>query len=526
MAASDFTKKKINFIEEEHQIELQKRPEIIHQTSSTKTPQANRTTSKNSKRRKKISYFFIFSIIFLGLLSNILADGNNSFLSGIKHSYLLRQIFNIVSPAEKYLQGEQEDRINFLILGMGGEGHSGPYLTDTIILASFQPSSKKAALISIPRDMIVPVSKNNYKKINSVYTIGKNQTGDGGAFTKEIVSETLGLPIHYFVSVDFQGFVEIIDSLGGVDVTVDRDFTDYQFPTEDYKYQVISFEQGEQEMDGLTALRFARSRHGNNGEGSDFSRSIRQQKILSALKDKITSFNTLINPKKITDLFSLVNQYTQTDLEPWEAVKLVHMVKGLDSQQIVSQSIDARPGGFLKAGIALDGAYILQPVTGNFEQIQKLAANIFDLQEVSEEKANIVIQNGTEVPGLALQGVNHLNYMGYSVLRYGNALEQDKKQTILYDYSGNKENTRKTLEKIFATKALTNIPDEYSNQKITEAWDIRDENNEFADLDFLIILGQDQVIDENLEIVTTIDPSLFNTSTTSSSIEATNQDQE
>jgi LCP family protein required for cell wall assembly len=512
MGSSDFTKRKINFLEDE---ERQDKLSTNKPRPSAPTPPLRPSSHKKPRnnKRKRISYFFIFLIIILTLSGKILGSGNDSFLSGIKHSYLLRQIVNIVAPSEKYLAGEEDDRINFLLLGMGGAGHSGPYLTDTIILASFKPSTKQASVISIPRDMIVPIDKYNYRKINSVYTIGKQQNENGGQFTKEIVSETLGLPIHYFVAVDFRGFVEIIDAIGGIEVTVDRSFTDYQFPTEDYKYQEVSFEAGEQEMDGLTSLRFARSRHGNNGEGSDFARSKRQQKILAAVKDKITSFNTLINPKKITSLFSLVNQYTQTDIEPWEAVKLVHMVKGLDSQKITVQSIDDRPGGFLKSGISLDGAYILQPVTGNFEQIQQLAANIFDIGGVSAEQANIVIQNGTEVPGLALKAVNYLSYMGYQVLRYGNAENQEITKTIIYDYTGDKPKTKDTLEAIFSTKASAEPPLEYSSHNVATNWNIQDENNQLQQLDFLIILGSDQSMDETIEIVTTIDPSLLNTST-------------
>lgn len=523
MSPSDFTKRQINFIEKDHQIELEQQirqapaHSLEHQEKAISRPQ--KSGHYNPKRRKRISYFFIFSIIILSFVANVLAGGNNSFLSGVKNSYLLRQIFNIVAPGEKYLQGEKEDRINFLLLGMGGPGHSGPYLTDTIIIISFQPSTQKASMISLPRDMIVPIAPNNYKKINSVYSIAKNQNEDGAEFVKEIISKTFDMPIHYFASVDFQGFVEIIDALGGIDVTVDKNFTDYQFPTEDYKYQVISFEEGEQEMDGLTALRFARSRHGNNGEGSDFARSVRQQKILTSLKDKVTSFNTLINPKKITDLFSLVNQYTQTDLEPWEAVKLVHMVKGIDKKNIVSQSIDDRPGGFLKSGIALDGAYILQPITGNFEQLQKLFANILEFSNSEDEKANIVIQNGTTIPGLALQALNHLGYIGYEVLRYGNAKTQDKSQTIVYDYTGNKKNTKASLEKIFNTKVETQIPAEYNNDNVTNTWNIKDENGQNKQLDFLIVLGADQIIDDKAELLTTIDPSLLNASTTSSTPE-------
>ncbi len=520
MVNTDFQRKKINFLEQELPESADERMDRNYNQSDSKTgsnqnlPQ--RPRSKNGKR-KKLSYFFIILIIVFSLIAKILASDNNSFLGGIKNSYLLRQIINIIAPGDKYLEGEKEDRINFLLLGMGGPGHSGPYLTDTIVLVSFQPSTQKAAMISIPRDMIVPITPGDYRKINSIYSIGINQGIDAGEYTKDIIGDTLDIPIHYYGAVDFEGFVKIIDAIGGIKVNVEKAFVDNQFPTEDYKYQEISFKAGEQHMDGLTALRFARSRHGNNGEGSDFARSKRQQKIIAAVKDKATSFNTLINPQKITNLFSLFNQYTTTNMEPWEAVRLIHLAKGLDTQKITVRSIDNSAGGFLKAGIALDGAYILQPVSGSFDQIQQLVKNIFSLGEVSDEKAKIVIQNGTAIPGLASQAVNHLNLMGYEVLRFGNADQQDKVVTVIYQYNDDKPATQKTLEAIFNVKANKEIPLNFSNSVVTQNWNIVDENGQPEKLDFLIVLGNDQY-QEAIDIVTTIDPSLLNATTSTSTL--------
>lgn len=453
------------------------------------------------------------------MLANVLASDNNGFLAGVKNSYLVRQITHIISSKDKYLAGEKEDRINFVLLGMGGAGHNGPYLTDTIMIASFKPSSKEAAIFSLPRDMIVPIDGHNYRKINSVYTIGQNNGIGGGELIKRVISDTFDIPIHYFAAVDFNGFVEMIDAIDGVEVNVTKAFKDNQFPTYDEKWQSVSFEAGQQTMDGITALRYARSRHGNNGEGSDFARIKRQQKILVAAKEKLTSFNTLINPAKITSLFSLFNKYTASDIEPWEAVKLVHLSKELNTQKIVTQSIDNRPGGYLKAGIAIDGAYILQPVTGDYNQINSLIANVFDLQQASQEKAKIVIQNGTIVPGLALKAVNYLNQIGYTIIRYGNADTQDKISTVIYDYTDNNPKTKQSLESIFSNKVKNNIPLEYTSSVVATNWGIKDDNGELEEIDFLIILGQDQIIDETIEIITTIDPALLASSTASSTEE-------
>ena len=521
----DFKKRKINLLDNESV----ERPIANIHTEQKDVPQAStfikqskkKTSGKKSKtssKRKRFSCFFIILIILFTLTSLTISADNDSFLSGIKNGYLFRQISNIISSKEKYLAGEEEDRINFVLLGMGGPGHNGPYLTDTIIIASFKPSTKQAAMFSIPRDMIVPLEKNDYRKVNSIYTIGEQQAIDnGGPLVKEVLSKTLDMPIHYFAAVDFNGFVEMIDAVNEIEINVERSFVDYQFPTYDEKWQTVSFEAGLQKMDGLTALRYARSRHGNNGEGSDFARIKRQQNILMAAKDKLTSFNTLINPQKITSLFSLFNQYTTTDLEPWEAVKLVHMGKGINTQQIINQSIDDRPGGYLKAGISqTDGAYILQPVTGNFDQIRMLVHNIFDLGESYSEDAHIVMQNGTPIPGLSLEAVNHLEQMGFDIMRYGNAPSQDKVTTVIYQYNDDKPQTAKTLESIFQTKVNTKPPLEYSDSVIATSWGIKDKDGELEKLDFLVVLGMDQEPAEDIEIIATIDPSLLNSSTTSS----------
>src|SRR3989339_1116008 len=315
----DFKKRKINLLDENLRNDVYKQPTVKNENNGAdnnyeKHPEdGNKDYTSPRRGKKKLPLFFIILIIISFLVANSLSADNNGFLSGVKNSYLVRQISNILSSKEKYLGGEKDDRINFVLLGMGGEGHDGPYLTDTMMIASFKPSTKEAAIFSLPRDMIVPLSQNDYRKINSIYSIGQSQNGQGGELVKEVLSRTFGIPIHYYAAIDFQGFVEMIDEVGGIEVEVENSFVDYQFPTADDKYQEVSFKSGQQEMDGLTALRFARSRHGNNGEGSDFARIKRQQKILLAAKDKVTSFNTLINPKKITKLYSLFTQYTATD---------------------------------------------------------------------------------------------------------------------------------------------------------------------------------------------------------------------
>ena len=197
----------------------------------------------------------------------------------------LGQIKQFAENRNKTLEGEKDDRINILIMGMGGKYHEGSYLTDTIMIASIKPSTKQVSLVSLPRDLQVEIPGYGWRKINNANAFGEiNNEGYGAELARQVVEKSFDMDIHYYIRIDFTGFEEIVDSLNGIDVMVDSAFTDYQYPTEDKKYQIVSFRAGPQTMYGEEALKYARSRHsGMNGEGSDFARSKRQQKNINGL---------------------------------------------------------------------------------------------------------------------------------------------------------------------------------------------------------------------------------------------------
>lgn len=277
----------------------------------------------------------------------------------------LGQIGQLVGSSDKKIKGEEEGRINILLLGMGGEGHDGAYLTDTIILASIKPG-EKISMLSIPRDLVVPIPDYGWRKINNANAFKEfREPGSGGEFTSQIISQTFGVPINYYVRIDFDGFKKIIDDLGGIGIYVEKSFTDYSYPTFDFKYQTVSFEKGWQIMDGETALKFVRSRHGTNGESSDFARSKRQQKVLLALKEKILSLGTLINPQKIYKIISNYKENVKTNFEIWEAIRLAKLVKDAKSQEIIHKVLDDSPDSPLYA-TNIGGAYVLEPRARGF----------------------------------------------------------------------------------------------------------------------------------------------------------------
>lgn len=246
---------------------------------------------------------------------------------------LLLQATNLeqfVDPAKNFIFTSNaqvpthEGRTNILVMGRGGEGHEAPDLTDTMLLVSISHENPKATMISIPRDIWIDELE---AKINSSYLWGKRNGTGGLKLAKQNVEFVTGEPVHYAVVLDFSGFKQIIDTLGGVEVDVEQSFTDTEYPIAGRendecdgdpefrcRYETIEFKSGRQFMNGETALKFVRSRHAEGDEGTDFARSARQQRLISAIREKVLTTGILFNPQKINELVSLGERLVETDL--------------------------------------------------------------------------------------------------------------------------------------------------------------------------------------------------------------------
>lgn len=239
-----------------------------------------------------------------------------------------------VVSAPKDVLASQGGRTNIVLLGIGGDGHEGGDLTDSILVISFDLSKNTAAMIPVPRDIWVPELK---AKINTAY-----QGGLGSA--KAIISSTLGMPIQYAVTLDFQGFVKAIDAVGGVDVEVANTFDDYEYPISgketaepiSSRYEHVHFDAGLTHMDGTTALKFARSRHSLGPEGTDFARGLRQQKIIVAFRAKVFSLGTIFSSDKLTKLKSSITSSLTTDIDLKAQSSLFKLLLGLGSKSNIT----------------------------------------------------------------------------------------------------------------------------------------------------------------------------------------------
>lgn len=425
--------------------------------------------------------FFLYSLLIILLVGGLWLSSQPHVQAVVmewnEHS-IWENVKRLVGGDDRKLKGEDEDRINFLVLGQGGAKHDGPYLTDTIMVVSLKPSTKQVALISLPRDLIVPIPGFGLRKINSANAYGEVRGEEGGAqLASSVVSEVLNIPIHYYARLSFSGFAQVIDDLGGVPITIERGFTDPEYPTDYNGLTIVKFEAGWQILNGTQALQYVRSRHGNNGEGSDFARAKRQQNLLLALKEKLLSPATLLNPTLALRLYRTLSDSIETNLDASEATRIVQLVREVDTTNIISRVFDTSPNGLLIETIGQDGAYLLLPKVEDYSELKSAANNIFNVSPVMREATRLIIENGTSSAGLAETTGLELKDKGFKVLSFGNAPHQNYPRTLLYDYTGgSKPESLSALESFFNVTAVK----------------LESTNNE-AETDFRIILGADRI---------------------------------
>lgn len=450
---------------------------------------------------KALVYIFGFlSVVYIIFSFNKTPEEKSS--SWFYNLPIISQIKHLVESADTKLKGEADDRINILLLGIGGKNHDGGLLTDTIMLVSLKPSEKKVSLLSIPRDLAVPIENMGWRKINSVnaYAEMKNP-GAGGLAVSQTISDIFKIPVDYYITVDFAGFEKIIDDLGGIKVNVENTFDDYAYPILgneeapwEQRFEHLHVEKGEQVMIGELALKYVRSRHAYGVEGSDFARSRRQQKVLEAVKEKVLSLNVLFKPGMISKIISDINENHSTNLKIWEIVKLWGLAKDIKNENISSRVLDNSPSGLLVDTIGEDGAYLLSPRSGDFSEIRYLVNNIFsdapatDKEKVKEEKAAVEIRNGTWINGLANKAALDLEKYGFAITRVGNTGQKNFEKTVIYDLTyGGKIQALTILKSKTGANVALGMPQWLIDDLAKE---ILGETNPIQP-DFILILGQD-----------------------------------
>ena len=184
----------------------------------------------------------------------------------------------------------RKERVNILLLGIDQRDNKvdkGPWRTDTMILVSIDPATRSASMLSIPRDLWVTIPGYGENRINTAHATGdiRKYPGGGVALAKKTVWYTFGVPVHYYVRINFVGFEKMIDAIGGITIDVESAIHDDSYPDQNYGTMVVDIPAGVQHMDGKTALQYARVRHGRN----DFDRMKRQQQVILAARDACVS---------------------------------------------------------------------------------------------------------------------------------------------------------------------------------------------------------------------------------------------
>jgi LCP family protein required for cell wall assembly len=306
--------------------------------------------------------------------------------------------------------------LNIVLLGSDKRPSSGAWRTDSMIVVSVDSELNTVRLLSIPRDLWVYIPGHGYNRINTADLWGElAQKGTGPERVKQTIHYNLGIPIHYYVRVDFQGFMKIIDTAGGIDVDVDCPLSD------------IDLAAGIQHMNGAQALRYARSRYSTN----DFDRGRRQRKVLMALWEQGLSLDMI--PKLPTMWRTMADSF-QTDLPLDRVIDLAYVGVQLKPQRILSTSIGASQ---VEGWTTPAGAAVLLP---RKDRIRTLLEDFYAVKDPSSldatEKVHVRILNGSTRRQAEQLAAAAANWEGFKVANTGSADRQDYAQTQILVYRG------------------------------------------------------------------------------------------
>lgn len=271
-------------------------------------------------------------------------------------------------------------RFNVLLLGSDNDLKftADAVLTQSMILVSIDPKAHDVAMISIPRDFWVPITNYGYQKIDVAYEVG------GIALARSTVEKLFTIKIDYYAWVGLKGLVQVIDTLGGIDVTVQHPILDEMYPddldsTDPYAFFRVYIPAGPQHLNGTTALEYVRSRHGDLQ--SDFGRSARQQQVLLALKNRFQSESSI---SRVPQLVTALQDSVKTDMSLPALVQLAAMARSISPESIHQQVLSAPE--FATLGNSPDGRQ--QVVFPNWTAIRPVIARLMQPSTVGGDAAS------------------------------------------------------------------------------------------------------------------------------------------
>jgi len=508
-SVGSLAKKEDGFSSRQRSASLQDQPATSHDgavlepaagvdTTLGRKSRRNRRAEKRALKKQKGTFKKVargFSVIFIALVigvSSLFAYGyiktRNIFKGDGEGAAALQEN---VDPAK--LNGEGDGRVNILMIGKGGPGYEAPDLTDTLLLASIDPVQNEASLVSVPRDMYVKDQNGYSTKINAIYSNAKRarlaNSDQGGGDTeaaevaglnavKDSVSEVLGVPVHYYIMVDFKSFEDAINTVGGITVDVQEPLYDQTVAWLLGGNPLVAAE-GLQTFDGSRALLYARSRKGS--ARGDFDRTERQREIVVALQNKVLSLGTFSNPFKVAELLDNFGSGVRTDLNGLNEIKRLYEIgQDIGPDKIGSIGL-ADPPNVLVTTDFIGNQSVVVPTAGlyQYDEIHSYIRNNLRDAFLKSEDARVLILNGTDVTGLANATSKELKSYGYNVIGIDNAPTDNYVQNVLIDNTnGEMRYTKSYIERRLGLSSVSELPAGVPG--IEEA-------------DFVIILGTDEV---------------------------------
>lgn len=327
-------------------------------------------------KTRAILAVFLVAFFLFGIARLAIATARFISSTGLAPSTIVHLAFDTGSKLES-----TNGRTNVLLLGIAGGEYPGAKLTDTMLIVSLKPANQSMAMVSVPRDIWSDTLKD---RINSAYYYGEQKREGGGiVLSRAIIEDMSGVTLHYGLVIDFSGFREMIDVIGGIDVAVPEAFVDPDFPIvgreEDAcngdpeyrcRYETLQFEAGMQHMNGDIALKYVRSRHAEGEEGSDFARSRRQQEVLLAVRNRLMDPKLWLMPGKARAIFDALDKTTHSDMTLGEFLtlgKLIARAKGGTKQISIEHLLYVPPASWY-------GRYVLLP-ENSFEEVHSYLAS-------------------------------------------------------------------------------------------------------------------------------------------------------
>lgn len=360
--------------------------------------------------------------------------------------------------ADDFVPSTLKEPFSVLLIGVDkrAENESEGVRSDTLILVRIDPLAGWATMLSIPRDSVVALPSGNFGKVNSAYTYGfynaENLYGDGtskdaggGAAAAQTIERFLNVKVDYTAQVDFQGFERLVDSVNGVVIDVKAALVDPEFPTENHGVERIYIAPGIQQMNGRTALVYARSRHSSN----DFDRSKRQQQVLKAVLSAVRNRGIMANVSLLPQWIGVLEQNVRTTLPIGNITTMTDLAgiaTRLDSDKIAQLAInplEVRVDNVIGSDIYWNPSDIASLV-----KRWKTGAGIVGI-------VNLQVLNGTTVSGLGGKVTTDLSKRGFITIDAGDSTKPTT--TMLYDIGDHRRERQQIIESLGLSSTQVSI---------------------------------------------------------------------